>query len=70
MSVNVDADNGEVRATRTVRQSGNSTVVVIPPEMLGAVGFELGDDIDLVAGLESKEIVLRAASEGQPTDES
>jgi len=42
MSVNVDADNGEVRATRTVRQSGNSTVVVIPPEMLGAVGFELG----------------------------
>jgi len=69
MSVNVDADNGEVRATRTVRRSGNSTVVVIPPEMLGAVGFDLGDDVDLVAGLESGEIVLRPA-EKQPTDES
>jgi len=70
MSVNVDAANGVVRATRTVRQSGNSTVVVIPPGMLGAVGFECGDDIDLVTDLGSEEIVLRPAAEEQSTDDS
>jgi antitoxin component of MazEF toxin-antitoxin module len=68
MSVTVDADSGEVRATRKVRKSGNSTAVVIPPELLDAAGFERGDDVDLVADLTSGDVVLRPAK--SPPDDA
>jgi len=60
MSVKVDTDNGEVRATRTIRQSGNSVVVVIPPELLDAAGFDLGDKVEIATDLEREDIILRS----------
>jgi len=68
MSVTVDPDNGEVRATRTIRKSGNSTAVVIPPELLDAAGFELGDDVDLVCDFDTGEVSMRRTEPGPRED--
>jgi antitoxin component of MazEF toxin-antitoxin module len=58
-SVSIDPERSTVSAERRIRQSGNSNVLTIPRQMLESVGFERGDDIELEADMDSKEIVLR-----------
>ena len=62
MDVEVDMDAGEVRAVRTLRSSGNSIVVSLPPNLLQACGFAPGDDISLVADNNTGEIHLRKST--------
>lgn len=59
MDVEVDMDAGEVRAIRTIRNSGNSVVVSLPPNLLSACGFSAGDELQLIADNNTSEIRLR-----------
>jgi len=68
MSITLDTESGEARAIRTVRKSGNSTVVVIPPELLDVAGLKLGDDVDVSVDFDSNEVTIRSV-ESSP-DES
>lgn len=62
MQVEVDTARGEIRAVRTLRKSGNSISVSIPPELLQTAHMELGDDVELVASFDGNEITLRPAT--------
>lgn len=57
--VEIDRENKKIRGTRTLRESGSSSVVTIPNEIIQAVGFENGDDIELEADMFGDEIRLR-----------
>jgi antitoxin component of MazEF toxin-antitoxin module len=57
--VDVDPDEGVVRATRPLRKSGGSTVISFPPEMLQSVAFEEDDELVLEADWGGDEIRLR-----------
>ncbi|QHS17958.1 AbrB/MazE/SpoVT family DNA-binding domain-containing protein [haloarchaeon 3A1-DGR] len=56
--VEVDADDGVVRAERTVRKSGNSIVVSIPTQVLEGAGLKEGDNVLLEADLDDGGIHL------------
>jgi len=45
--------------TRTIRQSGGSTVVTIPPELLEFTQFEDGDTVSLSAAFDGDEITIQ-----------
>lgn len=66
MPVEYDPESDEVRGTRSLRRSGNSVVVSLPPEVLRQAGFTDGDDVVVAAGFSGGEVVLRALE----TDES
>lgn len=59
MPVDYDTEAGEARADRTLRRSGNSVVVSLPPELLREAGFQQGDDVTVAAGFDRGEITLR-----------
>ncbi len=66
MSVSIDGENQEVRGANHLRQSGNSTVVTIPPAILEAAGFEQGDKVSVTAQMDSTgRIVLSEAEDTQ-----
>ena len=56
--VNIDMDAGEVVATRSLRTSGNSTVITIPPEVLDVADLAAGDDVTITADMSSGEILI------------
>jgi antitoxin component of MazEF toxin-antitoxin module len=62
--VSVDPEDSTVSATRTIRSSGNSTVLTIPPQLLEAIGLEVSDEVRLVAHMDTGELVIKAASQG------
>lgn len=71
--VEIDRENQKIRATRSLRSSGGSTVLTIPDEVLQSVGFEEGDQIEIEAEMFGEEISLRksAADESEiGTDET
>lgn len=57
--VSFDGDKGIFTATRTIRESGNSVIVAIPPQLVEAASFEVGDDVELSAQIDSGEIHIR-----------
>ena len=59
--VQIDHDEQSIRAHRTLRSSGGSTVLTIPGEVLESVGFEPGDEIEIEAEMFGDEIRLRKA---------
>lgn len=62
--VHINPDEGTVTADRPVRTSGRSTVVTLPSQVLQAAGIEEGDDVKLVARMDSSgEVVLQKAEE-------
>lgn len=63
MSVQIDSEKGEVREERTLRNSGDSVVVSIPPEVLDQAGLGEGDDVDVATAFGSSIIELREKSE-------
>ncbi len=56
--VNIDMERGAVVGTRKLRDSGNSTVLTIPPEILDVADLEAGDEITLTADMESGKITI------------
>ena len=58
MSVRVDK-SGVMTAERTIRQSGNSTVVSIPPAMLDHMDLESGDEVILSKDVQDGELVIK-----------
>lgn len=57
--VSFDREEGKMRATRTVRESGNSVIVTIPPQILEGANFEVGDDVEISVDIESGDITVR-----------
>jgi antitoxin component of MazEF toxin-antitoxin module len=62
--VTIDPEDSTVSATRTIRSSGNSTVLTIPPQLLEAIGLEVSDEARLVAHMDTGELAIKAASQG------
>jgi antitoxin component of MazEF toxin-antitoxin module len=60
MSVSIDPDSKTARATRKLRESSNSVVLTIPPQILQQAGVECGDEVDLVTELGSGEIAIQS----------
>lgn len=61
MSIDIDTDAEESRATRKVRESGNSVVVSIPRTLLREADFLVGDDVEVAASFDGGSIVIRSA---------
>lgn len=53
-----------VRFKRTIRQSGGSAAIAIPPEILSALGWKVRDAVELYAE-EQKLIVKRLDSDNR-----
>jgi putative addiction module antidote len=51
---------------RKLFQSGNSTVVSIPPQVLQAVGLETGNEVIVTADPDRRHIVIRPAEPAPP----
>lgn len=66
--VEIDKDDKEVSARRKLRESGGSTVVTIPPEMLDLIDIEPGDQVELQAEMFGDEIRLRITEKIEPED--
>lgn len=56
--VDVDLEEGTVTATRNLRESGGSTVLTIPPEVMDAIGVGSGDELVMVADHDSQRITI------------
>ena len=64
--VRVDPKDGTIAADRPVRQSGRSSVVTLPSEVLEAAGIEEGDDVEVVAKMDgSGNITLKKAAKDE-----
>lgn len=48
-----------VRFRRTLRQSGGSAAIAIPPEILNALGWKVGDVVELYA--DEQKLILEKA---------
>lgn len=66
MSVEIDADGGEIRTDGTLRRSGGSIVVTVPPEVRDTTGASEGSEYYVVADGDVDAIELR---ESQPDGE-
>lgn len=64
MSVEVDDEREEVVANRTIRKSGGSYVVSLPPEILEAAGLDPDDDVAVSRSHGSETVEIRADDEG------
>jgi antitoxin component of MazEF toxin-antitoxin module len=62
----IDADSNELIDFRKLRQSGDSVVVTIPPEILENTDLELGQNLTVALDLESQNVEIRAV---KPEDE-
>ena len=54
-------DDNTVTAVRTLRTSGGSTVLTVPPEILDILDWEDGDDLELEADYEDGKIIVELA---------
>ena len=59
MEVEVDDDRNTLRASTQLRRSGNSTVVTIPPIILGLAALQRGDEVELVAERGRETVTIR-----------
>lgn len=69
MSTNVQIDRENLTATadRSLRASGNSTVVSIPPQLLQAAGIE--EDGDVIVRADMKNGTIRIEQPNDDTDD-
>jgi len=58
-----DTDADKICWTRTVRESGGSVVVTIPPELLTASDLELGEPVTLSVGLSDDALTIAPSSD-------
>lgn len=62
--VTIDPETLTVTASRTIRPSGNSTVLTIPPGVLDAVGADAGDEVQLVAHMDTGVVEVSKVEDG------
>lgn len=58
-------DEDQFTAVRVVRNSGNSSVVSIPPNMLQGAGLAEGDEVSLVADIDHGTITISCTSDDE-----
>ena len=58
MSVDINPRTQTLTASRSLRPSGSSMVLTIPPEMVQSLDWAAGDDIELLADWGEGEITL------------
>lgn len=68
--VRVDPEDGTVAADRSVRHSGRSLVVTLPPQVLEAAGIEEGDAVEIITKLDSSGNISIKKSADDADDES
>jgi len=56
-------DGWAVAEERTLRKSGNSTVLSMPPNILQELRLQPGDDVELVADRDEGTITIRKAED-------
>lgn len=56
MSVNINPRQQTVTATRSLRRSGSSVVLTIPPEILQSLDLDSGDEMRLTGNWDTGEI--------------
>ena len=61
MPATIDTENGEASDSRKLRESGNSVVVTLPPEILETAGLETGDTVQVAAAFEGGKITVKDA---------
>lgn len=61
--VSVDPETGTLTAIRKLRESGNSIVLTIPPQLLEGAGLEAGDSVKLIADMNEDTITIRDVTE-------
>lgn len=59
--VRVNREENRLEATRTLRSSGDSIVISIPPQLLEAAGLSEGDQVEIAAKMNGDEISFRLA---------
>ena len=67
--VEFDRDEGTMRATRTVRESGNSVIVTLPPQIVEGGDFDVGDDVVVSVDIDTGAVSLRRVADGGDADE-
>lgn len=63
--VDINFDEDTAVANRPLRKSGGSIVLTIPPDMLRALEWDRGDDVQIFADWERGEIRLQLADGGE-----
>ena len=57
--VSIDPEEGTVTGIRKLHDSGNSTVLTIPQEILDAVGMESGEQVTITAAVQGDTITVK-----------
>lgn len=63
MSQKTTEDKITISRVRSIRRSGDSAVVTIPPTFLEVTKFKEGDDVELIADVGSDELTIRLVDE-------
>lgn len=58
MSLKIKPEDTEITAQRTLRQSGTSTVITVPPELKQSLGWDHSDEVELTANWDTGELVI------------
>lgn len=66
--VSIDLDNQEVIAIRSLRSSGNSKVITIPPEVLDVAKLESGDEVVITADMTTGQITIGKSEDTSNTE--
>jgi len=63
--VTLDPDDMTATATRSLRTAGSSLTLTVPPEMLDLLKAEQGDDLQLVAHMDTGVIEVSKVEDGE-----
>lgn len=59
MSVNINPSTNTVEGTRSLRNSGSSVVLTIPPEVLQSLDLGPGDEMKITGDWSTRELTVR-----------
>ena len=63
--VSIDPDDQTVSATRSLRPAGGSQTLTIPPTVLQAIGAEEGEELQLVAHMDTGVLEVSKVEESE-----
>ena len=63
--ITVDPDANTISATQSLRPAGGSHTLTIPPEVLQAIKAERGDDLRLVAHMDTGVLEVTKVEDGE-----
>lgn len=70
MLVEIDPDSQTARGERMLRESGNSVVLTIPPQILQQAGLSAGDEVEIVSELGSGVLTITELADEGSEDET